>query len=382
MWSITVAIIQNAIQLKNDGDSSPKVIYPGVYIIKYPNNDGDVGDGHTGHQLRIPMHMESCASDVPLIATEIDYGQFWDETLNYFEQNVSQSIAFNLLKNSTNRAFLRILENGKYDAEKLYSEARHKFLLKKGGPINRGDDCQNLIKKLFDTSAKDPGSFMRYSVDSTTNSFQAAFYATSFMVKMSCILLSLVVFDTTHCTNLLNIYLGLFCAEDSFGDTVVTSWCYLSSQDTETFQQIMTWYIEMINEGGGGGGSVYRFPKILMTDQDPAIALAISLVFPSEMVHLLCAWYIIEKNAKKNLRGHICGTDLEVVISRLWKFAMMDDLSQAGDEIMEAQFREIISYVNGHVVTQRSRSEAPNTGHSGIYSTPFFISPLFCFWSF
>ena len=174
MWSITVAIIQNAIQLKNDGDSSPKVIYPGVYIIKYPNNDGDVGDGHTGHQLRIPMHMESCTSDVPLIATESDYGQFWDETLNYFEQNVSQSIAFNLLKNSTNRAFLRILENGKYDAEKFYSEARHKFLLKKGGPINRGDDCQNLIKKLFDTSAKDPGSFMRYSVDSTTNSFQAA----------------------------------------------------------------------------------------------------------------------------------------------------------------------------------------------------------------
>jgi hypothetical protein len=128
------------------------------------------------------------------------------------------------------------VEDLKLTSASLYSKVRYMHAKDVGVTTNRTTDCHNFVLRLMSDSQSDVGSFAKYVVHLETNEFKVGFFASSWMVKVASVFTNLVVFDTTHCTNYQNLYVGIFCVEDSYGETVITGWCFMSSQDQDQFE--------------------------------------------------------------------------------------------------------------------------------------------------
>jgi len=93
-----------------------------------------------------------------------------------------------------------------------------------------------------------------------------------------------VVFDLTYKTNSLKLPLAAFVGTDNHGKTVVFA---LALQLDET-APTMQWLFEQFKDLCSSSCSSLR---TIFTDDDDAIALAVSRVFPSA-IHRLCVWHL------------------------------------------------------------------------------------------
>ena len=66
-----------------------------------------------------------------------------------------------------------------------------------------------------------------------------------------------------------------------------------------------------------------------MTDGDLAIAAACKIAFPS-ILHIVCIWHIVAKNAFKNLSKLLCHSDVKKLQSMLWDFCLKEDTANEG----------------------------------------------------
>ena len=80
-----------------------------------------------------------------------------------------------------------------------------------------------------------------------------------------------IVFDTTYNTNRYSMIFAPFVGVNNHGQTIVFGCGFLSDETTESF----LWLFEQFKEAMPGDD-----PKMIITDQDPAMAKAISLAFP------------------------------------------------------------------------------------------------------
>ena len=58
------------------------------------------------------------------------------------------------------------------------------------------------------------------------------------MVNMHGDLGDLIIYDTTHCTNIHGMYLGIFCCINSFNETEIVGWNLQTNQDELSFDWI------------------------------------------------------------------------------------------------------------------------------------------------
>ena len=102
-----------------------------------------------------------------------------------------------------------------------------------------------------------------------------------------------VSFDTTYRTNKEYRPLAIFVGFNHHRETVIFGAALLYDVTIEAFQ----WLFETFFEAMSG-----KKPNTIFTDQDPAMAKAISLVMPNTY-HRLCKWHLMQ-NALKHV-GHL-----------------------------------------------------------------------------
>ncbi|BBN67412.1 hypothetical protein Prudu_70S000700 [Prunus dulcis] len=98
-----------------------------------------------------------------------------------------------------------------------------------------------------------------------------------------------VVFDTTFNTNRYDLTFAPMLGVNNHGQTIVLACAFLSKETTESF----VWMFEEFKKAMPGGE-----PKTIITDQDAAMARAISIAFPTTF-HRLCIWHITSKFSVK-----------------------------------------------------------------------------------
>ncbi|XP_022032008.1 protein FAR1-RELATED SEQUENCE 5-like [Helianthus annuus] len=111
-----------------------------------------------------------------------------------------------------------------------------------------------------------------------------------------------LAFDATYCTNQYNMIFVPFTGVDHHKNCVTFAAALLYDETIESF----TWMLEQFLEAH------VKQPRLVLTDQDPAMKQAIAKVF-NESVHRLCMWHIMDKLPHKidgdvlqntNLRRH------------------------------------------------------------------------------
>ncbi|KAG6708290.1 hypothetical protein I3842_06G073800, partial [Carya illinoinensis] len=102
-----------------------------------------------------------------------------------------------------------------------------------------------------------------------------------------------VSFDTTYRTNKEYGPLAMFVGFNHHRETAIFGAALLHDETIESFK----WLFETFFEAMSG-----KKPKTIFTDQDPAMAKAISMVMPSTY-HRLCKWHLMQ-NAMKHV-GHL-----------------------------------------------------------------------------
>ncbi|XP_034202750.1 protein FAR1-RELATED SEQUENCE 5-like [Prunus dulcis] len=98
-----------------------------------------------------------------------------------------------------------------------------------------------------------------------------------------------VVLDTTFNTNRYGLPFAPMLGVNNHGQTIVLACAFLSKETTESF----IWMFEEFKKAMPGGE-----PKMIITDQDAAMARAIFEVFPTTF-HRLCIWHITTKFSDK-----------------------------------------------------------------------------------
>jgi len=106
-----------------------------------------------------------------------------------------------------------------------------------------------------------------------------------------------VFFDTTFCTNRYNLPFAPIVGINNHTHTVCLGCSLLPDETIETFKWVFQqWMLAMNNE----------HPLNIMTDQDQAMAKAISMVFPHS-THRCCKWHVF-RVARTKL-GKMLGKD-------------------------------------------------------------------------
>jgi MULE transposase domain len=100
-----------------------------------------------------------------------------------------------------------------------------------------------------------------------------------------------VTFDTTYNTNKYCMPLGFFTGVNHHWQSIVFGCALLRNEQANNFSWLFrTWMEAMYNKA----------PISIITDQDPAMRVAIQDVWP-ETVHRCCQWHIMRKTREKLL---------------------------------------------------------------------------------
>nr|XP_048322617.1 protein FAR1-RELATED SEQUENCE 5-like [Ziziphus jujuba var. spinosa] len=94
-----------------------------------------------------------------------------------------------------------------------------------------------------------------------------------------------VVFDTTYNTNQYGMIFAPLVGVNNHGQMVLFACAFLSDEKTESF----VWLFELLKDSMPTNN-----PKMIITDQDPAMTKAIVQSLPNTF-HRYCSWHILEK---------------------------------------------------------------------------------------
>ncbi|XP_076934039.1 protein FAR1-RELATED SEQUENCE 6-like [Bidens hawaiensis] len=129
----------------------------------------------------------------------------------------------------------------------------------------------------------------------------------------------IISFDATFKTNKYKMVFVPFTAIDNHCHSVTVGAGLLASETIESYK----WLLQMLLKSFG------HAPKVVVTDQDPAMKQAIAAVFPNTR-HRLCMWHIMKKVADKlETRSY-----LEREAVRIYTRAIFNDLQDEMNEIV------------------------------------------------
>ncbi|XP_035837194.1 protein FAR1-RELATED SEQUENCE 5-like [Helianthus annuus] len=132
-----------------------------------------------------------------------------------------------------------------------------------------------------------------------------------------------LAFDATYSTNQYNMIFVPFTGVDHHKNCVTFAAALLYDETIESF----TWMLEQFLE------THVKQPRLVLTDQDPAMKQAIAKVF-NESVHRLCMWHIMDKLPHK-----IDGDVLQNTNLRRHKW--LSDMFSIRDQWVPGYFRDI-----------------------------------------
>jgi hypothetical protein len=207
-WSIRVRRLEGPVTSKGD---RAIVFEPGMHVIQYPEEDHN-------HEMKARLFLLGDSTS-DLSYSDAEENQFWEMARSYFRKRLDQSEAHGCLWDHS-PAFRKILEAKKLTPEKLYDRIR----AEKGSKSPKSTACHDFIKFLLQQQQEnDADFFVSYILDPITNSLVGVVWASGQMRNWGKLFTDLVIFDTTHDTNVFQFFLGMSTVEDSHGETLVTA---------------------------------------------------------------------------------------------------------------------------------------------------------------
>ncbi|XP_074585556.1 protein FAR1-RELATED SEQUENCE 5-like [Curcuma longa] len=152
----------------------------------------------------------------------------------------------------------------------------------------KGIDAETLIELFASEKEKNSGFFYEYETDSD-NKFSRCFWADHVSRRAYSVFGDVVVFDTTYNTNKYGLIFAPFVGVNHHHQTTVFGCGFLSDEKAESFVWLLNKFIEAMPNGA---------PKVIITDQDPAMTKAIAQVLP-QTLHRYCLWHIMSKFPEK-----------------------------------------------------------------------------------
>ncbi|KAL9678962.1 hypothetical protein QQ045_016814 [Rhodiola kirilowii] len=138
---------------------------------------------------------------------------------------------------------------------------------------NKRDTCKGYV---FEYVADEEGTLTRL------------FWADSRSTNDRKMFVDVVSFDATYSTNKYNLVFVPFTDVDNHKCSVTLAIGLISNEDEDSY----TWLLECFRK------SIFHIPNVLVTDQEPAMKVAIAKTFP-ESTHRFCMWHIAEKMKAK-----------------------------------------------------------------------------------
>ncbi|XP_004304830.1 PREDICTED: protein FAR1-RELATED SEQUENCE 5-like [Fragaria vesca subsp. vesca] len=177
-----------------------------------------------------------------------------------------------------------------------------------------------------------------------------------------------IIFDTTYQTNRYSLIFAPLMRINNHGQTVVFGAAFLSDETTYSFVWLLK---EFLNAMPGGA------PKMIITDQDPAMEKAISEVLP-DTFHRYCSWHILRKFSEKldaiKCRDHyeafrkcIYSSENEEEFELKWRSVLAESVLSGHNwlqSIYEIRFRWVPAYMNHVFSAGMSSSQRAESAHS------------------
>ncbi|XP_076893263.1 protein FAR1-RELATED SEQUENCE 5-like [Bidens hawaiensis] len=148
-------------------------------------------------------------------------------------------------------------------------------------------DAEMVVQRLSGKKNCCDGYSFEYTVN-TNGELDRLFWADDISKKNYLAFRDIISFDATFKTNKYNMVFVPFTAIDNHCRNVTVGAALLSSESIESY----SWLLKVFLDSFGIS------PKVVVTDQDPAMKQAISLVLPNSR-HRLCMWHIMKKLADK-----------------------------------------------------------------------------------
>ncbi|KAL9672102.1 hypothetical protein QQ045_028350 [Rhodiola kirilowii] len=149
------------------------------------------------------------------------------------------------------------------------------------------NDAQMIVDSLVNKKNTCKGYSFEYFVDEH-GSLSRLFWADHVARGDSIIFGDVVSFDATYRTNKYNLVFVPFTGVDNHHRSVTLAAGLISKEDVESYTWLLTCFKNF----------VVSDPSVIVTDQDPAMKVAISSVFPTSR-HRFCMWHITEKIQSK-----------------------------------------------------------------------------------
>ncbi|KAL9665701.1 hypothetical protein QQ045_000020 [Rhodiola kirilowii] len=149
------------------------------------------------------------------------------------------------------------------------------------------NDAQMIVDNLLNKKNTCQGYSFEYYVDEH-GSLSRLFWADQIARANYIIFGDVVSFDATYRTNKYNLVFVPFTGVDNHHRSVTLAAGLISKEDADSYTWLLTCFKNF----------VVREPSVIVTDQDAAMKVAISHVFPTSR-HMFCMWHITEKLQSK-----------------------------------------------------------------------------------
>ncbi|XP_061993349.1 protein FAR1-RELATED SEQUENCE 5-like [Rosa rugosa] len=151
----------------------------------------------------------------------------------------------------------------------------------------------DLLYMHFQNEKEKDSSFV-YTIESDEeNRVTRCFWADSISRRAYSFYGDVVIFDTTYNTNRYGMIFAPFTGVNNHGQTIIFACAFLNDETADSFVWL---FKELLNAMPGNAPE--NAPKMLITDQDPAMTKAISEALP-QTFHRYCSWHILNKFSEK-----------------------------------------------------------------------------------
>ncbi|XP_024178948.1 protein FAR1-RELATED SEQUENCE 5-like [Rosa chinensis] len=149
-----------------------------------------------------------------------------------------------------------------------------------------------LFKELLNEKEKDP-SFVYTMESDEENRVTRCFWADSISRRAYSFYGDVIIFDTTYNTNRYGMIFAPFTGVNNHGQTIIFACAFLNDETADSFVWLFKELLTAML-----GNAPENAPKMIITDQDPAMTKAISEALP-QTFHRYCSWHILNKFSEK-----------------------------------------------------------------------------------
>ncbi|KAI8559418.1 hypothetical protein RHMOL_Rhmol04G0172300 [Rhododendron molle] len=155
--------------------------------------------------------------------------------------------------------------------------------------VQAGGHDTNMLYEKFEIEKEKNPNFVSSFMQDDKGRLSRCFWANAISRKSYYYFGDVVVFDTTYNTNRYSLVFAPILGVNHHGQTTLFGCAFLNEETTESFEWLLKEWLKAMPGGP---------PKMIITDQDPAMTKAIGNVLPNTL-HRYCIWHITKKFFEK-----------------------------------------------------------------------------------